>query len=369
MSTTTGIQIRPRDAAELIAEIIRSGSVPMLQGAPGIGKTAIFAAVAKLHNLKLIDVRLSMSDPSDLNGFPKITDRTIVIHKGTPNEREVVISKGGYVPMDTFPVDTDELPIRPDGKPYDGWLINFDELPGAPKTIQLAAYKILNERMVGNFKLHPNVAVCAAGNRLSDKAGSVGVTTAMKSRMVWLELESNLEDWMVWAVNEGIDFRVRKFVEFEVSCFNNFDPDSNAVTYACERTWHKLSNLIKTMPKIKPLFNPVIHGTVGSMAASKFIQFCKLGDDLPTIDEILSNPTKAIKPEDRSTQFFVTGLLENNMNVANAPALVKYLERLPKEFQMLTLRKTLSGKPTLMSVDAINNWAVTNADDLTPTNT
>jgi len=336
----------------------------MLQGAPGIGKTAIFSEVARIFNLKLIDVRLSMSDPSDLNGFPKITDRVITLDPGTPNEREVIVSKGGYVPMDTFPVDTDELPTKPDGTKYAGWLINFDELTGAPKTIQLAAYKILNERMVGNHPLHSKVAICAAGNRLSDKAAAVGVTTAMKSRLVWLELESNLEDWMVWADKVGIDFRVRRFVEYDVQCFNNFNPDIDAITYACQRTWHKLSNLIKPMLEIKPVFNPVVHGTVGSAAAQKFIQFCKEGDALPKLSEIIADPLNAKLPENRGTQFFVTGLLEANLNTGNAAAIVAYVERLNKEFQLLTLRKAAMRDPMIVMIPEVKAWTAANSDDL-----
>lgn len=39
----------------------------MLSGSPGCGKSQVAYQIAKKHKLKLIDLRLSQCDPTDLN--------------------------------------------------------------------------------------------------------------------------------------------------------------------------------------------------------------------------------------------------------------------------------------------------------------
>ena len=111
------MKVTPSKAIELVSCALRAKLVPMLHGSPGIGKSDIAKNVAKKFNLKLIDIRLAQCDPTDLNGFPKLDGK-----------------KAGYVPMSTFPIEGDSIP-----EGYAGWLILFDELTSAPRSIQAAA--------------------------------------------------------------------------------------------------------------------------------------------------------------------------------------------------------------------------------------
>jgi len=65
----TPMKITTKQAPELIMDILRGGRVPMLHGSPGTAKSSIAHQIAKDHNLKVIDLRLSQSDPTDLAGF------------------------------------------------------------------------------------------------------------------------------------------------------------------------------------------------------------------------------------------------------------------------------------------------------------
>lgn len=104
-------------AKELVMDVLKARLVPFLQSSPGIGKSALAKEIAEDNNLKMIDIRLSQMDPSDLQGFPmKIED------------------KAGYLPMNTFPIEGDPLP---EGK--DGWILLLDEMNSAPMSVQAAA--------------------------------------------------------------------------------------------------------------------------------------------------------------------------------------------------------------------------------------
>lgn len=111
------MQVKASQATRMITSCIKSKLVPMLTGSPGCGKSQIVHQIAEEYNLKVIDLRLSQCDPTDLLGFPTIQG-----------------NKSGYVPMNTFPVEGDAIP---DG--YSGWLLFFDEFNSASNAVQAAA--------------------------------------------------------------------------------------------------------------------------------------------------------------------------------------------------------------------------------------
>jgi len=61
------MQISTVDAPEHLLDILKVGLVPMLVSSPGVGKSTIIKELAKKNNLKVIDLRLSQCDPTDLN--------------------------------------------------------------------------------------------------------------------------------------------------------------------------------------------------------------------------------------------------------------------------------------------------------------
>ena len=54
-------------AVELVCTYLRAKLVPLIKGSPAIGKSAIVHAIADQYKLKVIDLRLSQCDPTDLN--------------------------------------------------------------------------------------------------------------------------------------------------------------------------------------------------------------------------------------------------------------------------------------------------------------
>ncbi|ARM71075.1 hypothetical protein pVco7_gp087 [Vibrio phage pVco-7] len=126
-------RVNLKTAEKYAKAAIQAKRVPYVAGSPGCGKSAMFAAIAKQANLKMIDIRLAQEDPTTINGFPSLD-----------------AGRSKYLPPALFPLEGDELPVDPavfdaDGnlvKPehkYRGWLVFFDELPSAPRSVQAAA--------------------------------------------------------------------------------------------------------------------------------------------------------------------------------------------------------------------------------------
>lgn len=327
------MKIKISEGKELTINAIKAKLVPMIHGSPAIGKSAIVHQIAEEFGLKLIDLRLSQCDPTDLLGFPKITG-----------------DKAGYVPMDTFPIEGDPIP-----KGYNGWLLFLDELNSSNRSVQAAAYKLALDKKVGQFNLHSNVAIVAAGNLEDDGAIVEPMSTALQSRLIHLEVETNAKDWLNWAYSENFDHRITSFIEFRNDKLYTFQSDHTDKTYASPRTWAFCNRLTKVVDPGKDSI-ALYAGTIGEGVAREFIGFCGLQEQLPKLSEILSNPTGIKVPSEPSVQFALVGAIAAQADENNTTDLLKFIARLPAEFQVVCLRSMIRRHKALLKVPAVTEW-------------
>lgn len=342
------MKITAQELPFLLQSALKAQLVPMVHGSPASGKSTIIYEVAKTFNLKLIDIRLSQADPTELNGFPTMVD-----------------DKAAYIPMDTFPIEGDPLPVNKDGVPYNGWLIFFDELNSAPLGVQAASYKIILDRMVGQYNLHPNVAMAAAGNLATDKAIVNRLSTAMQSRMLHFELEVEHEAWIKWAQEHKIDHRIISFISFKPDILYNFNPEHNGYTYASPRTWEFTHKLIKPyQEEIPPEAMPLLAGAVGEYAAHEFYTYAQIFPSLITIPEIVANPLGIQMPNEPSVLFALSGAIGHKMSAANTEKLLQFVDRMDIEFQILAMQQGLTHNPDIRRLPAVKQWRTKYAKEL-----
>lgn len=334
------MKVKINQAASIIVKAIKAGKVPMLRGSPGTGKSEVIHSIAKDFNLKLIDLRLSQLDPSDLNGFGAL--------KG---------NRATYYPMEFFPVEGDTIP-----EGYSGWLIFFDEINSAAPATQAAAYKVVLDRMVGMHKLHKNVAIVAAGNLDTDNAITNEISTALQSRMIHIELEVCPNEWVDWASKSGIDARITSFINFMPHNIYTFEPDHSDMTYACPRTWSFANDLLKQSDINDSDTLPMLAGTVGEGVAIEFVSYCKMYGSLPQLHEIISNPTSALVPQEPGNLYAMTGFLGSKANDENLKPVMEYVSRLPREFQIVTVRETVRRNKAHRKHSAVHKWISDNAE-------
>ena len=140
--------------------------------------------------------------------------------RGVPMECRI-ISLAQYDPTEiagwTIPSEdrSHMVRMRPDWMPTDGYGVIFlDELPQAIVACQNIAAQITNERRVGPHHLPDGWVVVAAGNRMSDRAGTNQMPSHLKDRMMFLEIEADLDDTLAYFNSMGVDFRVNSFLRF-----------------------------------------------------------------------------------------------------------------------------------------------------------
>ena len=336
------MQVKISQAIPMITGFIKAKLVPMVVGSPGCGKSQIVHSIAKEYGLKVIDLRLSQCDPTDLMGFPNIQG-----------------SKAGYVPMNTFPIEGDAIP-----EGYNGWLLFLDEFNSATPAVQAASYKVVLDRMVGQYHLHKNVAIVCAGNLETDNAIVQSMNTALQSRLVHMELLVDSKEWTDWAASNGIDHRITSFIKFKPSNLFTFQPDHTDKTYACPRTWEFADRLVKSIDSQSPEFLLMLAGTISEGVAREFVSYCKIFNDLPKIEQIIAAPETTVVPAEPSILFAMTGHLAEQANKNNCATVIKYLQRFPVEFQIICIREMIRRDKKLLGHEAIENWHKTNAEVL-----
>lgn len=332
-----------KDLPASLTKIMKAGLCPMIHGSPGSSKSAQVRQVAEKFNLKLIDIRLAQLDPIDLSGIPV---------KGDDGKME-------FLPPKMFPLEGDPIP-----EGYVGTLLFFDELTSASKSIQAASYKIILDRMVGQSKIHKNVWMCAAGNKLTDNAVVNKMSTALQSRMVHIDVEMDSKAWLNWAHENEIDHRVVDFITFRPDLLTSFNPKHTDYTFANSRTWEFASKLIKDVKELNEVDLGVLSGTVGEGCGREFYAFTKIYSKLPTFDEMVANPTGIALPTEPAEQFAIIGVLANNATKAKINEVVTILERLPVEFAISALIPMLKKNPGFNNISSVVKYKQENIHHL-----
>lgn len=327
----------PSKVAANIKRCFNAGLTPIVTSPPAIGKSDILQEIADTHRMLLIDIRVPQADVTDFNGLPM---------------RTLDGRKAQFLPFDIFPLEGDELPDHPDGGKYNGWIIFLDELTSAPKYLQVPAYKLILNRMIGTKKLHERVFLAAAGNRQQDGAVVHDMSTALQSRMVHLSMHLDHNEWIEWAIKHKVDSRILAFIEFRPELLHKFDPQHNDATFAAPRTWwftHKLIN----GQKVTMDDHPLIAGTISPGVSLEFIQFCEVYSQMPKMADILKIPDKLHVPEEPSARYALATMLAERMDKTNVKPLATYLGRLPAECRALALRMLRNRTPALMREEPI----------------
>ncbi|QDP54402.1 MAG: putative sliding-clamp-loader subunit [Prokaryotic dsDNA virus sp.] len=324
----------PRQVRAMAIDAIEAGLVPFVRGSPGVGKSSIFRNIANQFNVEMIDHRVSTSAPEDFTGLPEFLAR----EDGTRIAR--------FSPFgDLFPIKGTPIP---DGK--DGWLLFLDEFNSGTKMVQAAAYKLILDKMTGQYPLHERVAIALAGNLETDRAITTTLSTAMQSRVIHIEMQVSHQEWLEdVALKEHYDERIIAFLGFAEKYLMDFRPDHDEKTFCCPRTWEFMNKLIKGK-EVTQEKTALYAGTITSGVAAEFVAFCQLKDELVTIKDVLRDPENAPIPEGHNAaqrKWIIVTHLMTQANEENLHDLSTYINRMDMAFRVLFFRGLMVQQPKL----------------------
>lgn len=279
-----------------ILDVININEIPFVKGSPGIGKSAMYKWVAEQLNLEFIDFRLSMVDQTRLNGFPKFKD-----------------DRSFYAPPAIFPLEGDPLP---EGK--NGWLISFEEINSTVPSIQAMAYKILHDRMVGDYNLHPAVRLCANGNLETDGAVVMPLSTALASRMIQFHAVIKNDKWLEWAEKSDRYHPILlSYLTYRPEYIHRFNPKDKDPAYPCPRMHEKVSKLLwlidKSEGRTYSSIRHSIEGAIGEAATQDFYAYLNFFKSVIPLKSIIANPHQN-PPSDMGVRYATLINAINNLN-------------------------------------------------------
>jgi len=276
--------VSPNGAKGAIKHAMLKKRPLFLWGPPGIGKSDIVAQITdSLPNSHLIDIRLSLWEPTDIKGIPYFDSNISKMAWGAPSE----------------------LPDEEFAAQYDNIVVFFDEMNSAAPAVQAAAYQLILNRRVGQYKLPDNVIIIAAGNRESDKGVTYRMPAPLSNRFVHLELAVDFDDWFQWAVENKIHKDVVGFLQFSKKDLYDFDPKSPSRSFATPRSWSFVSELIED-DLDENTTTDLVSGAVGEGLAVKFMAHRKVAADMPNPTDILAGKVKEIQNKEISAMYSLT---------------------------------------------------------------
>lgn len=306
----------PSAIAEELPHYFEDRMTVFLKGAPGIGKSDVIRQTGKALGLEVRDwLRASQMDPTDVKGFPCPDAKANVIRWLPPN----------FLPQD---------------KKSKGILF-LDELTSGPVMVQAALYQLMLDRRVGDYVLPDGWFLVGAGNREIDRSIVNKMPAALANRMAHIDVEPNLDDWVRWANKNGVDEMTTAFLRFRPNLLHSFNPDSKEAAFPSPRTWVMADKIQK---RNRPLERTaeMLKGVVGEAAANEYAAFLKVRHELPEIEDIFLNPTDTKVPAKPDVLFALTSMLDAHITKTDQfRTASKYVERLPKEFQVVFVKDQL----------------------------
>jgi len=270
----------PNEAKAAIRKCFKVSRPVFLWGGPGIGKSDIVKQLGDEQNREVIDVRLSLWEPTDIKGIPFYHPELHTMIWAPPAE----------------------LPSDPDSNA----ILFLDELNSAAPATQAAAYQLILNRRVGTYHLPKNVSIVAAGNREGDKAVTYRMPAPLANRFLHLELKHSFDDWQEWAIKNKIHEQVVGYLGAAKQDLNDFDPKNPSRSFATPRSWSFVSDLLGDDDLSDNTLADLVSGAIGEGLAIKFMAHRKIAKQLPHVSDILSGKVEKLEIKEISAMYFLT---------------------------------------------------------------
>jgi hypothetical protein len=234
------------------------------------------------------------------------------------------------------------------------------------------------ERMVGDAPLPEGSIVFGTSNNQADGLGDSMLAHA-GNRVCIVEMEKPpVEDWLVWATENGVSPLIRAFVHTFPRCLASyrdsgqednpyiFNPKKPQLSFVSPRSLEKSSVIVSNRDKLGDnLTMCALSGTIGASASADMSAFLRLEKELPTFDAILKEPEITSIPESISAQLMLMfQAVDKIKQQSDLTAFMKYIKRVPSSeiqaiFFTMLMRNSKSVKIARGNKE-IADWAVDN---------
>ena len=232
-----------KEALSTVNLVLMTGEVPLLIGESGIGKTSLAKELSRINNYHLVTIDGNLLKEGEIGGLPMV-------------EKKEILFKGDVVKKSVTKYATHVKLMEIDDHIEKGEkvLLFIDELNRCEHAVQQELMNLILNREINGYKLNEDVYILAAmnpSNKYDNYEDSdyqvIEMDPAQEDRFVWIDISSNLKEWMSWAK-------------------------------ATPRSWERVSKAYRVYLSNKKNFSKEIlynalKGNVGSTIAQEFIAY------------------------------------------------------------------------------------------------
>ena len=338
---------------ETLIPTIGQELTPIIQSEAGCGKTSLLKTIEKKLGDKYdyIYVDCPVKDMSDIAmTIPNHETKTLESYVGS-----------------LFKLDNDKPKV-----------ILLDEFMKSPKLLQVIFTRLMLERTVGDTPLPEGSIVFGTSNNQADGLGDTMMAHA-GNRVCIVEMQKpEVEDWLVWATENGVSPLIRAFVHTFPRCLASyrdegqednpyiFNPKKPVLSFVSPRSLEKASVIVSNRDKLGDNATMVaLAGTIGQSASADMSAFLRLEKELPTFDDILKEPESTQVPESISAQLMLMfQAVDKVKQQSDLTAFMKFVNRMASnEIQAIFFTMMMKNSRTVKIARGnkeISEWAVDN---------
>jgi hypothetical protein len=228
-------------------------------------------------------------------------------------------------------------------------ILMIDEYGKANPAVKNALLRLMLERKIGSYTLHPDSIVFATTNLGAEGVGDLLPAHARNRITVVTSRKPTAEEWIEWGINNGIHPTVLGWVRENPQVMQSFedvfDPDENPhifhpqvprAAFVTPRSLEAASDWLHEQASFDDqTLTSLLMGTIGDRGALDLMAFVKLANQLPSLESIKQDPTGATLPTSASAVCMVVYKLLSVLERDWVDSCMTYLNRLDKEAQGL----------------------------------
>jgi len=257
-------------------------------------------------------------------------------------------------------------------------ILMIDEFGKANPAVKNALLRVIQERMIGSYTLHPDSIVFATTNKGSEGVGDLLQSHARNRVAVVQTRKPSQEEWIDWGINNKVDATILGWAKDNPQLFHSFEdvknPDDNPyifhpnqqrTAFVTPRSLESASDWVKLRDTMDDTtLTGLLMGTIGERGAMDLMAFVKLADQMPRRDDILKDPKNAKIPTSASAVVMVVFRSLASMSKDYINPFMEYLVRLDQEAQGMFANGVRNPKyhaqQLVMTNKKFTDWAMQN---------
>ena len=229
-------------------------------------------------------------------------------------------------------------------------ILMLDELPKCNPSVFNANLRLVYERKMGSYTMHPDSLLFATGNHGTEGIGDLLPPHGLnRVTLVRIRKSTNMEWIKNFAINNNVHPIVMACAKDNPHWFHSFEdvsspednpyiyhPQSSQTAFITGRSLESASDWLHLRDKFDDItLTSLLIGTIGERGAKDMMANIKLFDEMPSLESIQKDPKNAKVPTSASATVLVVYRTLANLEKDWLNAWMDYLVRLDPEAQGL----------------------------------